>query len=87
MAKKGQKFKTYTAEFRKNKVKQIEQTSLTYISKKYKVNIKTINSWQKNFKKGILNTPKGPKEPFGKKYLNYYKVRYELLKKLHDFYN
>ncbi|UZQ31180.1 MAG: hypothetical protein OHM56_06950 [Spiroplasma phoeniceum] len=44
MAKKEQKFKTYTAEFRKNTVKQIEQKSLTYISKKYKVNIKTINS-------------------------------------------
>lgn len=87
MARKGQKFKTYTAEFRKNIVKEIEQTSLTYVAQKYKVNIKTIDSWQRNFKKRILNTPKGPKEPFGKKDLNYYKVRYELLKKLHDFYN
>ncbi|UZQ29821.1 MAG: hypothetical protein OHM56_11945 [Spiroplasma phoeniceum] len=87
MAKKGQKFKTYTAEFRKNTVKQNEKTSLTYISKKYKVNIKTLDSWQINFKKRILNTQKGPKEPFGKKDLNYYKVRHELLKKLHDFYN
>lgn len=74
-------------QFRKNTVKENEQTSLTYVAQKYKVNIKTLNSWQINFKKGILNTPKGPKEPFGKKDLNYYKVRYELLKKLHDFYN
>ncbi|RUO86367.1 transposase [Spiroplasma endosymbiont of Megaselia nigra] len=87
MAGKERKFKTYTAEFRKNTVKEIEQTSLTYIAQKYKVNIKTLDSWQRNFKKGILNTPKGPKKPFGKKDLNYYKVRYELLKKLHDFYN
>ncbi|UZQ30280.1 MAG: IS3 family transposase [Spiroplasma phoeniceum] len=80
MAKKWQKIKTYTAEFRKNTVKKIEQTSLAYISKKYKVNIKTLNSWQINFKKGILNTPKSPKESFGKKDFNYYKVSYELKK-------
>ncbi|WP_158613861.1 hypothetical protein [Spiroplasma endosymbiont of Megaselia nigra] len=46
MAGKEQKFKTYTAEFRKNTVKEIEQTSLTYIAQKYKVNIKTLDSWQ-----------------------------------------
>ncbi len=48
---------------------------------------KTVASWYENFKKGILNTNKGPKESFKKRDLNYYKVRYELLKKLHDFYN
>ncbi|WP_425378808.1 hypothetical protein [Spiroplasma endosymbiont of Polydrusus pterygomalis] len=48
---------------------------------------KTVASWYENFKKGILNTNKGQKESFKKRDLNYYKVRYELLKKLHDFYN
>ncbi|WP_425378708.1 hypothetical protein [Spiroplasma endosymbiont of Polydrusus pterygomalis] len=49
--------------------------------------MQSIASWYGNFKKGILNTNKGPKEKRGKRDLNYYKVRYELLKKLHDFYN
>ncbi len=32
MARKGQKFKTYTAEFQKNTVKEIEQISFIYVA-------------------------------------------------------
>ncbi|WP_338955392.1 hypothetical protein [Spiroplasma endosymbiont of Polydrusus cervinus] len=57
------------------------------MQKNIKLIKKTVASWYENFKKGILNTNKGPKESFEKRDLNYYKVRYELLKKFHDFYN
>ncbi|WP_338990206.1 hypothetical protein [Spiroplasma endosymbiont of Seladonia tumulorum] len=43
------------------------------------------NLEQKSLRK--LNNPKGPKISFAKRNLKYYKTRYELLKKLHDFYN
>ncbi|WP_425378321.1 hypothetical protein [Spiroplasma endosymbiont of Polydrusus pterygomalis] len=87
MARKGQKFNKYTADFRKMIGQEVKNNSISFIAKKYAINKKTFASWYENFKKGILNTNKGPKESFEKRDLNYYKVRYELLKKLHDFYN
>ncbi|WP_425378515.1 transposase family protein [Spiroplasma endosymbiont of Polydrusus pterygomalis] len=87
MARKGQKFNKYTADFRKRIGQEVKNNSISFIAKKYAINKKTVSSWYENFKKGILNTNKGQKESFEKRDLNYYKVRYELLKKLHDFYN
>lgn len=87
MARKGQKYNKYTSEFRTKIIKEIKQKSCWIVAKQYNLNANTVESWWANHKKGILNTQKGPKKPFGKKDLNYYKVRYELLKKLHDFYN
>ncbi len=42
---------------------------------------------EKIIKKNKLNNTKEPKIYFGKRDLEYYKTRYELLKKLHEFYN
>lgn len=84
MAKKGQKFKKYTKEFREQVIKEVLKFGCSYCAYKYKINVSTVESWYWNYKKGILNKNPGPEGP---KNLEYYKVRYELLKKLHDFYN
>lgn len=55
-----------------------------YASKLHKVKYETVCSWYWNYKKGKLNKNQGPDGP---RNLEYYKKRYELLKKLRDFYN
>lgn len=84
MAKKGQKFNKYTKEFRQMIINEVLEFGYTYIAIKYNINKNTVQSWYLNYKKGILN--KKPR-PEGTRDLEYYKVRYEILKKLHDFYN
>ncbi|WP_338991167.1 hypothetical protein [Spiroplasma endosymbiont of Seladonia tumulorum] len=87
MAKKGQKYNKYTSEFRTKIIEEIKQKSCWIVAKQYNINANTVESWWANHKKGKLNNPKGPKISFGKRKLEYYKTRYELLKKLHDFCN
>ena len=84
MAKKGQKFNKYSEKFRKIVIKEVLMHGKTSAARLYKVNYRTVSSWYCNYKKGILNKKQGSK---GSKDLECYKMRYELLKKLHDFYN
>ncbi|WP_253301315.1 transposase family protein [Spiroplasma endosymbiont of Phyllotreta cruciferae] len=87
MARKGQKYNKYTSEFRTKIIEEIKQKSCWVVAKQYNLNANTVESWWANHKKGKLNNHKGPKISFGKRDLEYYKTRYELLKNLHDFYN
>lgn len=87
MARKGQKYNKYTSEFRTKIIEEIKQKSFWVVAKQYNLNANTVESWWANYKKGKLNNPKEPQISFGKRDLEYYKTRYELLKKLHDFYN
>lgn len=84
MAKQGQKFNTYTKEFRNKMIEELQTKTANEISKEFNINVSTLKSWKASFKKQKLNTKKGPKKGEVKD-LEYYKVRYEFLKKLQDF--
>jgi len=85
MASKGQKFKKYDLDL-KNKVldEYTKGYSSNYLSKKYDIPKKTIETWRVikskygELEKATKGRPKGTK-------LKDYKERYEILKKFQDF--
>lgn len=84
MAKKGQKFNTYSKEFRWKMIQELKIKTVSAVAKEFNVNLSTLNSWKRSHDKNKLNLKKGPKKRAIKD-KEYYKVRYEILKKLQDF--
>ena len=82
MAKKGQKFKKYTTEFRDKVVKEkiTEGKSYTSLGEKYGISKKTVETWFRRYKKQghLIEKKKG--RPKQSEETNY-KEKYEILKK------
>ena len=86
MAKKGQKFRKYSIEYRCMILKEYFEGNISIrgLGKKYNINFRTINSWLHNYKNGKLGTKTG--RPKTKNLtLEDYKERYEILKKYQAF--
>jgi transposase-like protein len=86
MAKKGQKFNKYSAEFRHKVVmeKINKGTSYSTLGRKYNMSWQTIDGWVRKYKKqGDLNERKRGK-PKQSEETNY-KEKYEILKKYLEF--
>jgi transposase-like protein len=81
MAKLGQKFIKYEAEFRLHVVLEcLDNTEpLVAIAEKYNINRNTVESWVRSYKAGRLNQKKG--RPTLQMDAEYWKLRYELSKK------
>ncbi len=92
MAKKGQKFKKYSLEFKDKILKEYfeESTSSRFLSKKYNISRKTIETWVRKTKLKIdvrVDHRQGNSGRTKSKNLtlNDYKERYEILKKYQAF--
>ena len=82
MAKKGQKFKVYTPEFKQKVVmeKITKGTSYSTLGRKYNMSWQTIDGWVRKYKKqGYLEKGKRGR-PKQSEEVNY-KEKYEILKK------
>ena len=82
MARKGQKFNSYTSEFRYKVVMERikEGKSYRFLGKKYGISNKTVETWVRKYKKqgNLLERKRGrPKETEEANY----KEKYEILKK------
>ena len=92
MARKGQKFKKYSPEFKEKILKEYFEGICGYdtLAKKYGVSSKTIESWIRKTRKGIDITVNHWKGNSGRKKtknltLENCKERYEILKKYQAF--
>ena len=91
MAKKGQKFKSYTKELKKEILQKYfnEKVSAGELSKQYNISRNTILTWIYKAESGkdVLVDTKGSRSGRPKKNPDDidYKERYEILKKFQDF--
>ena len=92
MARKGQKFRKYSPEFKEKILKEYFEGIYGYetLAKKYSVSCKTIETWVRKTRKGIDVTVNHWKGNNGRKKtknltLEDYKERYEILKKYQAF--
>ena len=92
MARKGQKFRKYSSEFKEKILKEYFDGIHGYgtLAKKYGVSCSTIETWVKKTRKGIDVTVNHRKGNSGRKKakdptLEDYKERYEILKKYQAF--
>ncbi|MGI6771115.1 MAG: transposase [Acholeplasmataceae bacterium] len=86
MAKKGQKFKSYTKEFKMKVIfeKVHEEKSYLYLANKYGVPEGTINTWVHQYRKNnneVITKNRGRQKD---EEIDY-KERYEILKKFQDY--
>ncbi len=84
MAKKGQKFRKYTLEFKEEVLKKyFDGRGLRSLGKEYDIPFKTIGTWVRKYnKEGTLKPRKRVGRPKGK---TNYKEKYEILKKFQIF--
>ena len=91
MAKKGQKFKNYTKELKKEILQKCfnEKISVSELSREYNISSNTIRTWTRKAKLGkdVLIDTVGSRSGRPKKNPDEidYKERYEILKKFQDF--
>ena len=92
MASKGQKFKKYSPEFKEKILKEYfdDNQSAGYLSKKYDISCKTIETWVRKTKLSIdVKVDHRPGRAGRVKWKNLtledYKERYEILKKYQAF--
>ena len=91
MAKKGQKFNSYTKELKEEILSKYlnKEASSGYLAKEYGISPKTIRNWALQLKRGnnVLTDTKETRKGRPKKNPDEidYKERYEILKKFQDF--
>lgn len=83
MAKKGQKNKKYSKEFRLSIVEQClkENEKVSTIALKFGINRNTIKSWIRSYKFGTLNTKVGRPPGSEEDLLKFWKNKCELMEK------
>ena len=87
MAKKGQKFRKYSNEF-KEQIKEIYLSgrgTKNSIARDYDLPMKTVNTWIAKWNNPLKYGPKGLKRGRPKDSENDWKERYEILKKYQAF--
>lgn len=89
MAKKGQKFKTYTSEEREKIVAEIHNGKANMYSagKKYEISPKTIESWLRKYRrqKNLNQLTKGRRKTANVTELDKLRLENEILKKFQAF--